>query len=59
MFLFVRHHNFMNLSMGHRAVSTGQFFLSFFCLLDIVWCLTDKFMKLQCPTDKNMMNNIY
>jgi hypothetical protein len=42
-----------------RVVSTGQFFFEFFCLLNIVRCLTDKFMKLQCSMDKNRMKSVF
>jgi hypothetical protein len=40
------HYKFVNLSVRHRTVSTGQFFFEFFFLLNTVRYLTDKFMNL-------------
>jgi hypothetical protein len=59
MFLSMRHHNFVFWSTGHRAVSTGQIYFEFFCLLDTVQCLIDQVMNLQYSVDKNMLNNVF
>jgi hypothetical protein len=59
MFLSVGHRNFVNLSVRHRIVSSGQNKLKFFCPVDTKQYPVDKFTKLRCPTDKNMENSVY
>jgi hypothetical protein len=59
MLLSVGYCNFLFLVYGTLAVSPGQKNFKFFCLWDIVRCLTVKFMKLECLVDKTELNDVF